>query len=291
MDVLGYHVEDVFAGGIVVAEMEHDRPAAAVGGRLRDVFNEVVFRCERVEARARIDWDRVAAAHPVYLRHHAGGLAVDAHVELLVRELVALEVFAELSDVAVEVLYAVKMEGLQHRRTIVPYGLEGDVARSPSPHEDVRQPLIGPLVFGVAMRTDEPIEDLARGQRQLRPVLVQHLLDLADHDHRLGLRAPRSETLRALRSVDSVFAASRKQLRERGPAPRLLFGLEHVLQALGLIYLFVFPLRPVDDLPPLEGAHPATMLLIRPCSQGTTTLNETAGGSGSGLVHRLPRRA
>src|SRR5215212_5265558 len=237
--------------------MQHDCPATVVGGRRRNVFNEVVFRRERVEARTRVDRDRVGSANPTYLRHHAGGLTINPHVQFLIRQLVTLEILSELPNVAVEVLYAVEMEGLYNRGPVVPYRVEGDNPRSPGPHEDVGKTLISPLVFGIAIRTHEAVENLARGQRQFRPVLGQHLFYLADYDNRLRLRAPRGETLWAFRPVGSVFAASRKQLREGSFTPG--FVSLHFRPS-PLLHLFPLQPRAAHGVHALELPDPATHL-------------------------------
>jgi hypothetical protein len=56
--------------------------------------------------------------------------------------------------------------------------------------ERVHQPGVVLLVLREAVRGDEPVENLAHGQRQVRAVLVEHPLDVADQTLGLGVRRP-----------------------------------------------------------------------------------------------------
>jgi len=53
--VFAYHVEDGFAVGIVIPEVQHYRHLAAPGVGLREPTRKLVLERQRIEARARVD--------------------------------------------------------------------------------------------------------------------------------------------------------------------------------------------------------------------------------------------
>jgi hypothetical protein len=142
--------------------------------------------------------------------------ALRDHAARLPGAVVEGEVLFHGADGRHELPGAVPVIGLGDGAAVIADDVHRDDARAAGAIEMFGQPLIGPLGFVVVVGTDEAIEDLADGQRQVVDILVEDALHLIEQRERSLLGRPGGEATHT--GAHALHAAEQRHRAGSGAA-------------------------------------------------------------------------